>query len=322
MYKIPGHTALIMAAVLSLSSASAQELYIAPPPPGQSDFNAPPAVHSAIPPPPTPQPFASPGIAYQSPPIPTAPPASMAPVAPEAPAQCYVERQTESTWYARVDYFHWNESIRGENFVNEDGTLTSIGHVRRSGPERIRVELFGGTMHYDGCGQYTDGSTEPFSNGSTGYFGARAEGELLLEPEWWPRTTFFLGVGTRFWIRDLKDGYSDYGNPIWGYQETWWTIYPYLGMEKKHNLQNDFEFYAAGRIGFTAATYQHVEVDDLSLYPKAGLISQLEGGVRGRRVFLSLFFETMNWGESDVVRDSVQPASRMLTLGIRTGLTF
>jgi hypothetical protein len=283
---------------------------------------------SGVPAPPLPQASVSSGILRPSQSMQMPPPgspslvASPDSVAPSTPAQCVAARECESTWYTRVDYFHWNESIRGDDFVNEDGTLLSVGHVFRYGPERFRVELFGGTMHYDGCGQYNNGVTEPFSDGRTGYIGVRGEGELLIEPDWWPKTSFFLGVGSRFWVRDLKDGYSDYGNPIWGYQETWWTIYPYIGMEKKRTIHEGLEFYAGGRVGLTAATYQHVAFDDVSLYPKAGLIGQLEGGIRGQSLFLSAFFESMSWGESDEVRGYLQPASTMLTLGIRAGFTF
>jgi len=228
---------------------------------------------------------------------------------------------TESTWYTRVDYFHWNERIEGEDFVDEDGTLVTLGYVRRIGPERFRIELFGGDVHYQGFAQYDDGTLETLSS-STGYLGVRGEYDLLFEPEWLPKLTFFIGIGTRFWVRDLRDGITDLGEPVIGYQETWWTIYPYFGLEKRRVLRDGIEFYGSGRIGFTAVTYQHVSLDDTTLYPRPGITGQMEFGLRGRRVFLSAFFEAMAWGESAVVRDALQPDSTMLTIGLRAGFCF
>jgi hypothetical protein len=39
-------------------------------------------------------------------------------------------------------------------------------------------------------------------------------------------------------------------------------------------------------------------------------------------VFLSSYFEGMTWGESNIRRDSLQPTSRMVTVGLHAGLSF
>ncbi|MGA2797660.1 MAG: hypothetical protein ABSE63_08790, partial [Thermoguttaceae bacterium] len=170
-------------------------------------------------------------------------------------------RLIESTWYTRVDYFNWNEHLPGSDDVNEYGTLLTFGYMRRVGIERFHAAVFGATMRYKGYGQFEiDDSgnyyTEPLSS-ATGYLGVFAEYDLHIEPDCCPNLSFFAGVGTRFWIRDLKDGVTDYGNPSWGYQEFWWTFYPYIGLEKKRSLDGNWEFYYAGRIGCTAMTYQY-----------------------------------------------------------------
>lgn len=251
--------------------------------------------------------------------------AGAASIGPGTAAPVLAERLVESTWYTRVDYSHWNERSNGADFVNEDGALVTLGYVRRIAAERFRAELFGGNMHYAGCGQFFDDAgqlwSEPLSS-RTGYLGVRGEYDLLLEPESWPAVSFVAGIGTRFWVRDLKDGITDFGTPVTGYQETWWTIYPYLGIERRRVLRDGAEFYGAGRIGFTAVTYQHVSLGDVALYPKPGIMGQLEGGLRGRSLFLAAFFEAMTWGESAVVRDTLQPASRLFTVGLKTGFSF
>ena len=153
----------------------------------------------------------------------------------------------------RVEYFHWNERIGGTDFVNEDGALFTLGYSRQIGIERFRAELFGGDVHYDGYDQ--TGTATMASN--TGYLGLRGEYEMVLAPAAWEgRVAFLAGLGTRFWIRDLHDGSDDQGNPVFGYQETWWTIYPYLGLETHLPLGDDMDWYSESRIGTTALTYQ------------------------------------------------------------------
>jgi hypothetical protein len=169
---------------------------------------------------------------------------------------------------------------------------------------------------------FDDGSTEPLTSTTT-LLGVRGEYDLLVEPEAWPRVSFVLGVGTRFWIRDLKDGVSNITQtPVSGYQETWWTIYPYLGIENRRTLSDNVEFYAAGRIGLTAITYQRVSYFDVTLYPKLGMTGQLEAGLRGRRLFAALFLESFTWSQSSTVQDTLQPASLLFTAGLKTGFTF
>jgi hypothetical protein len=227
----------------------------------------------------------------------------------------------ESTWYTKIDYFHWNERIDGASLLNESGPLYTLGYEHRFGSERVRFELFGGKVKYDGQVQYDDGSTEPLMS-HTNYFGGRAEYDLLFEPEWSPNVDFFVGVGTRFWYRDLPDDYAPSGSLVTGYQETWWTLYPYVGVEKRRDLNEDFEFFASARIGVTAFTYERVTLDDTQLYPRTGLLGNLETGIRGKHFLLSVAFEEMSWGESAVNRGSVQPASLLYTVGLKTGFSF
>ncbi len=247
-------------------------------------------------------------------------PADPAPIRPET-APLVAERLIESTWYTRVDYFHWNERLDGADFVNEHGVLPTLGYVRRFGSERYRFELFGATVDYDGAAMFDDGTSEPLFS-STNYLGVRGEYDLLIEPDFWPQVSFFVGLGTRFWIRDLKDGFSVFGSPVAGYQETWWTIYPYLGVEKRRILRDGMEFYGSTRIGFTPLTYQRVSYFDVTLYPKTGVTAQAELGLRGRRLFVAGFFEMMTWTQSATVRDALQPDSRMFTVGLKTGFSF
>jgi hypothetical protein len=230
-------------------------------------------------------------------------------------------RFRESTWYTRIDYFHWNERVDNADFVNEYGTLITLGYENRFEQQRYRGEFFGATMLYVGSSQQPGVPDVPLHS-TTKYLGFRLEYEYLIEPEGLPQVSFFAGLGTRFWVRDMPDDFDDNGDPVTGYQETWWTIYPYIGIEKRRTHDDGPEFYYSARIGCTPVTYQRIEDFETTLYPQCGLTGQVELGVRGRRFLLSAYFEAMSWTQSDVVRDSLQPASSFTTFGFKAGYCF
>jgi hypothetical protein len=248
-------------------------------------------------------------------------------VASVLPAAVVVERPIESTWYFRQEAFFWNERSDGRDFVNEYGPLSTLGYLHRNGCERFRFELFGGTMAYDGGAQYDDGNGnmiyEPYhdSNG-TNYLGVRGEYDILIEPACWTRLRAVVGIGTRFWIRDLRDSVTPSGDPVYGYQENWWTFYPYIGLETKDSDEPGWHFFGSARFGLTPLTYQSASCSDTALYPRCGVTSKAELGVRVMRFSASAYLETFTWAESAVESDTFQPASRMLTVGGQLGYTF
>lgn len=227
----------------------------------------------------------------------------------------------EPAWYTRVDYFHWNERLDGADFVNEHGVLVTLGYARRVGRERFRFELFGGDVHYDGGAMFDDGTSEPLA-ATTGYLGVRGEYDLLFEPDCFRAVSLLAGIGTRLWVRDLRGGTTPSGAPVLGYQETWWTVYPYIGLEKRRTPGNGAEFYWGGRIGCTPLTYQYATWFDVPVYPRIGITGQAEAGVRGDWLFLAAFFEAMTWSQSSVAQYSFQPDSRTLTVGVKAGVSF
>jgi hypothetical protein len=227
----------------------------------------------------------------------------------------------ESTWSARIDYFHWKERLDGADFVNEDGAMVALNYTRRTGIERFRLEMFGSSVNYDSDIDLGDGTTDPLKS-TTNYIGLGGEYELLFEPDLWPRINFFAGIGTRFWFRDLPSGYSESGYPVIGYLETWWTTYPYLGVETRRRMDSGWELYGSGRIGLTAVTFQHVSYYDVSLYPKMGLMGGMEAGVRGQRLLLAAYFQTFDFNQSNEVDGVLQPHSNWLTVGLKAGFSF
>ncbi len=239
-------------------------------------------------------------------------------------ADCIVppdRRPIESTWYTRIDYFHWNERFEGADFVNEDGPLFTLGYQRRNGRERFRGELFGSSVHYSADVLNSSNMLEPLSS-HTNYLGVRGEYDLLFEPEAIPSLSFFTGIGTRVWNRDLPDDFTSSGTFVAGYQEFWWTVYPYLGMETRRDLHSGIELFGMGRIGLTAITLERASINDAALYPKPGVTGQLEGGLRGKHVFVSAFSEMFSWQQSAESGGWLQPRSTLFTVGLRTGYSF
>jgi hypothetical protein len=236
-------------------------------------------------------------------------------------------RLFESTWYTRIDYFSWTERLNGATFVKETGVLPSLGYMRRSGRERYRVELFGSKVNYKAAYLFDDGFAVTDTS-KTDYLGTRLEYDLMYEPERFPGVSFFGGLGSRFWIRNLPDDQIDATHAIIGYQEVWWTFYPYIGMETRRTMSPDYEFFWRGRIGMVAFTYEHVSMDDVTLYPRQGFTTQLEAGVRGPHLFISANFEAMQFSQSATVdklatdMQSMQPRSQLFLLGLKTGVSF
>ena len=135
-----------------------------------------------------------------------------------------------------------------------------------------------------------------------------------------------VGLGTRFWIRGFPDGVDDQGNFSPSIQETWWTIYPYLGLETHLHLSDTLELYSESRIGTTAVTYQNSSTDTEPLWPKPGIMANTEIGLRGPRFFVAGRAEVMSWSPSPWVAgelsESSQPNSVMFTVGGRLGFMF
>ena len=124
------------------------------------------------------------------------------------------------------------------------------------------------------------------------------------------------------WFRDLQDAVTPSGTPVAGYQETWWTFYPYVGLETKDSEEPGMKFFGSARIGATPLTYQHATYFDTTVYPRCGITGQLQAGVRYKGFSLSAYAEVMTWAASAIVEDSYQPDSRMITVGGQLGYMF
>ncbi len=243
------------------------------------------------------------------------------PAAVLPPLFTWAKRPLSNDWYVRFDYLDWSEYDGSENIVNENGTLYTFGYVRTDRAQRFRAELFDATVHFDGT--FLNDS-QIISN--TKYLGFRTEYELLwdLNPAGWPTFNFFTGIGTRFWIRDILDGYIDTpGNYSIGFQETWWTLYPYVGLEKRWTNSTGCELFLTGRLGCTAFTQKTTTEEGVGTsHPNTDLTGQIEFGLRYDHLLASVYFEGMTWAESSSLDGVFKPCSQMFTTGLKLGLSF
>ena len=102
----------------------------------------------------------------------------------------------------------------------------------------------------------------------------------------------------------------------------------YVGLETKSTDEPGPSSLARSAQGFTPLTIQYATLTDPDypragsvVYPRCGFTGQAMG-VRFQKFTASAFLEAFTWGESAIVGDSYQPASRMLTLGGKIGYTF
>jgi hypothetical protein len=248
-------------------------------------------------------------------------PAPIAAIPTEPPMFVFAEQPVLVEWYTRFDYFAWNERSGGTELDSEHGTLYTLGCTRCFGADRFRGELFTGTINYSGTNGLGD-----LADSTTTYLGVRGEYEWLwdMNLRGWPSATVFAGVGTRFWLRDIRDGtVLSSGDFSVGHQETWWTFYPYVGLEKRWPCNVGEEIYVRGRLGCTVFTYQFFGLDEgTPLYPRPDITGQVECGFRHDQLFIAVCFEAMTWNASPTVRNSFQPLSQMFTTGLKLGLSF
>lgn len=243
---------------------------------------------------------------------------------PVKPAHFTATRLYESTWYTRVDYFNWREFIDGAVFMENNGVVPTLGYEQRRRRQRLRAELFGGRTNYFAVLGGVDTSNV------TDYLGLRGEYEVMFEPQTWRNNSLFAGIGTRFFVRSTPDILIDESVLVDGYQETWWTFYPYIGYERRRTMKPTWEAYYRTRVGVTAFTWEHVALNDVTLFPRANVIVISELGFRGPRWHISAYTEVMAWSASpkvlatdgEFLYEIYQPASTNIMIGLKTGFSY
>ena len=141
----------------------------------------------------------------------------------------------DSARYFRIEYLQWSTQDKGQNVESNHGALYALGWTRRFDAERVRLEFFGGDTTWAGFDANAGWLTSDVET-----LGFRGEYEYC-----WPifgapphHFDFLMGIGTQVWLRDIKDAAASDGSIYQIWEETWWTIYPYIGLERRRILAN------------------------------------------------------------------------------------
>ena len=270
------------------------------------------------------------------------------PASPAAPPVPAVEIPAEAiqpylgfSMYGRVDAFRWTESADN---VSESGALFTLGFQFGIDTNRFRLELFCGDVGYsDDFTTPQTGTTSASNSSDTTYIGTRMEFERAFKFDAVPSLSFIAGVGTRLWSRAVYESFANVSNtPVTGYDEGWWTNYPYLGLETRRQPGATFEWYASAHVGVTAFTLESFAVRDgsfmlvsspsgtiitqqdgasTSAYPKPGMTESVELGIRYKLFNIAFCFDGLAWAQSSTT-PPYQPATQMYQFGLKAGACF
>jgi hypothetical protein len=242
----------------------------------------------------------------------------------------------ETEVYFKYGDFTWKEFDGTNRLLRESGALMGPGFSYfRETPDHLTVnpkaELFVGDVDYDGQVQSGEAAKTTVT-----YVGVTLQGDLgrrfgesaYVEP--------FLGIGYRFWLRQIQDGRTASGQTAVGYTERWTSIYARLGLRGGVSISESAQVFAEAGVKLPYYNQNSVALSggnsqsDFSLRP--GLQSSFfaELGVKMRRLKGSLFYDGMRFSRSNPIlmdtADGVfvitQPQSTSDTFGLMLGVTF
>lgn len=236
--------------------------------------------------------------------------------------------------YLSAQRFEWREFDGGRRLLRETGWLYAAGFTQSFRHSWLtltpRGELFGGVVDYDG---ETQGPTPIPVTTDVTYLGFKGEvdlgaaiplGAVTLEP--------LLGVGYRWWARDIHDSRSGAAT-VNGYTERWDTGYLRAGARSRIPFAPEGSLFIEGGIKspfYVANKVKIAEVGEVSVHPEGRVAGFAEAGVVYRRFLLAVSYEGTRYAESPRVNVRTssstiaifQPASRSELIGIRLGYAF
>jgi hypothetical protein len=244
----------------------------------------------------------------------------------------------EFSVYPSLQYFTWEEFFGGRRILQERGLLYGAGAAvtldllqTEAGILTLRGkgDLFGGVVDYDGQTQ-----TALPAKTEVSYFGTRAEGGVgwafLLARS---RIEPFVGLGYRWWLRDIHDTTTtDPSQPgmiqAQGYTEHWESAYAKLGLAFSHLLSQEWRLLAeaGGKYPFYNANTFDLGLGPVTLKPEPRWSAFAELGARYRQLRLILFYEGYRVDQSPVHRvgttEFLQPQSNEDIVGISVAWCF
>ena len=239
--------------------------------------------------------------------------------------------------YPHVEYFEWKESLNGAKFLKETGPLFGVGgdmDIRLGKKFLLEVggDSFLGQVNYDGAIQQLDGTLTP-DHSTTVYAGAEGSLKLARPFALSPGVTLkpAAGFGARGWVRTLDTSFDSNYIGQYGYQEYWLATHGILGATVEFALSHANSVFVGADLRLPIATRQTVDFgnaggpSNVKLQPKANPTVFAEAGVRHKTVFVSIFFETLDFSESNLdptYQSFLQPTSVAKIIGGKLGVAF
>jgi len=225
---------------------------------------------------------------------------------------------------------NWKEDLNDGTFLEESGILLGLSLDGSSSLAsqlalHYRAQIYGGTVDYDGFIINLNGGKQPYKSDTT-YYGlvGDLDASMNLSNNEQMQLRPFAGIGTRYWLRKLDDGGR------FGYDEYWLTVYGRAGL-RVHVISSPataWHLMAAVILPFYnyewAVNVPFTPDDSIELEPKEKTGYQVEGGVTHGRLAVAVFYEALDFGQSNPDKTGVfyQPASEMRLIGVRAGITF
>ncbi|MFW6081428.1 MAG: hypothetical protein ACOC7W_05900 [Desulfosalsimonas sp.] len=242
---------------------------------------------------------------------------------------------TDFEAYAKLGHFTWKEYSGSSKLLEESGPVYAVGAIAdftltKEASLKLRGELFGGSVDYDG---QTQGGTPVTTD--TDYKGAELEADLGWDITVTKELTLtpFAGLGARLWERDIQstpflDENDQTIKIARGYAEEWRNYYGRAGISGTRTFEGPWlGFFSAG---FRIPVYTETIVDSVVLEPGNRLSGFAELGLESGMFKISVFYEGMRFSESDRVffydgeqyGYMYQPKSEADILGVSAGIIF
>lgn len=243
--------------------------------------------------------------------------------------------ETDSLFSARVyghlEQFNWKEYLAGQEIVRDSGPMYGIGVDLTIAPPIILMieangEFYFGNLDYDGFIQNAY-DLEPYRS-KTQYLGIKGSSDIAVMLDITDHFYLkpYLGLGVNAWQRRLDNT----GGRVYGYDESWLTLFGLVGIGAGLPVNRTVELFGKAELRLSAFNVEKVDMSNLGgpsgIYLSPGRQPSFcaEAGVNVAFVSLSLFYETLRFGESDIDSkyDVFQPESNADTYGIRLGAVF
>ena len=228
----------------------------------------------------------------------------------------------------RLQHFTWEEFDAQDNRLLEESGLIIGGlyegeRFQGNFGSRIGFEVFGGSVNYDGQTQAGDKTKT-----DTAYFGIAGSWDLV------PVTTLpsgshlkaYLGLGSRFWMRNIRHGTTESGETALGYTEYWTSFHGRLGVGADWPVAPDTELFTDLVLRIPIFAHNTVDLGNfgagsVTVEPDEQPAVTMRAGMRRQSLLVSVEYEALRFEASDPVRGLLQPRSEANLFSLIIGFT-